>query len=136
LNFDNLALVTSSDNSYAEALMVSKKQLDGTSIQALCKLINAKLINAKIEKHGLPNQPTDDKRSLFNIASSFGLKWIDGNNIVEIVIQTPKEVYQNKIDENIFIESYKYEDNVPNDVILKVFNHYLSLVKSSDIKNI
>ncbi|PSK88897.1 hypothetical protein [Taibaiella chishuiensis] len=132
--YDNLSIVTSQDYTKLEAVMVEQKKAGKQNIQELYRFIQARLKKVKIEGHGLPKQFTADKASLFGIGTSFGLRWIEKDRVIELVIQTPDELYDQQTDNNVFIDSDKYEGAVPDDVTLNVFNHYLSLVEESDIK--
>lgn len=127
INLTSLRLLTDTSGKKVEAWMVSKEKTDKKELQSLFKAIQSKYPNAKVKSIGEPSlvASVDD---VLDLPSTFGIVLTTDNEIIKLVVKVPEDLY----DKGMKNKPLPYDASSKE--VLKTFEHYIDLTKTSEVK--
>ncbi|KAF2509097.1 hypothetical protein [Flavobacterium foetidum] len=126
INFSKLVFVTNPTSNSNYAVVVSEDDVEKRTIESLFNTINSNQKDAIIDNIGLPFRSNE---GIHGIASSFGIRWKNKNQIIKLLIKTAQAIYDRFSDDDYVLSEKPSENEVAN-----VFKHYLNDVAKTTIK--
>ncbi len=128
INFNNIEYIENNKTQSIDAVFVSKNKMKNKEIIALYNFISNNITTNTIEQFGLPR--LYDEGDFLGIHNFLAITWKTKDRVIKLAVEDiPDELWDKEIDNNIALK-----DNYTIKDIDKVFRHYLSLIKSSEIK--
>lgn len=128
VNFNNIEYIENEKTKNIDAIFVSKNKMNNSEITALYNFISNNTTTKNIEQFGLPI--LYDEGDFLGIHNFLAITWKTKDKVIKLAVEDiPDELWDKEIDNNIALK-----DNYTIKDIDKVFRHYLSLIKSSEIK--
>lgn len=128
INFNNIEYIENNKTQSIDAVFVSKNKMKNKEIIALYNFISNNITTNTIEQFGLPM--LYEEGDSLGIHNFLAITWKTKDRVIKLAVEDiPDELWDKEIDNNIALK-----DNYTIKDIDKVFRHYLSLIKSSEIK--